>query len=188
MRKRIISALMMTLLLLPGCGGREARLERAFDSLRQAVTAAQSITFQAAMTADYGDTAAEYALAVSYDRAVAFTPAMILAPDIIAGVKATALRGETSVSYEGVILGAGPLDKEGTTPVSAVPVMLDALASAYVELLWWDGDYMAARFYVGESSVLTVWLDGDTMLPRAAEIACDGRTVVTMDITDWLLS
>ncbi len=186
MRKRVISALMMTLLLLPGCGGREARLERAFDSLRQAVTAAQSITFQAAMTADYGDTAAEYALAVSYDGQQ--TEIEILAPDIIAGVKATALRGETSVSYEGVILGAGPLDKEGTTPVSAVPVMLDALASAYVELLWWDGDYMAARFYVGESSVLTVWLDGDTMLPRAAEIACDGRTVVTMDITDWLLS
>ncbi len=186
MRKRVISALMMTLLLLPGCGGREARLERAFDSLRQAVTAARSITFQTAMTADYGDTAAEYTLAVSYDGQR--TQIEILAPEIIAGVKATALRGETSVSYEGVILGAGPLDKEGTTPVSAVPVMLDALASAYVELLWWDGDYMAARFYVGESSVLTVWLDGDTMLPRAAELAADGRTAVTMDITDWLLS
>ena len=48
-----------------------------------------------------------------------------------------------------------------------------------------DGDYLAARLYVGESSVLTVWLDRDAVTPLAAEIASDGRTVVTMHITDW---
>ena len=39
MRKTIVSALMMTLLLLPGCGEREVRLEKSFDAVRQAVTA-----------------------------------------------------------------------------------------------------------------------------------------------------
>ena len=148
-------------------------MEKAFDSLRSAVTAAQSITFQVAVAADYGGTAAEYGLAVSYDGQQ--TEIEILSPELLAGVKATALRGQTSVGYEGVILGAGPLDKEGTTPVSAVPVLLDALASAYVELLWRDGDYAAARLYAGESSVLTVWLDEDTLTPQAAEIAAGGR-------------
>ena len=37
MRKAIVSALMMTLLVLPGCSGRE-RAEAAFDELRRAVT------------------------------------------------------------------------------------------------------------------------------------------------------
>ena len=67
MRRAIASALMMTLLLLPGCGEREARAQEGFDSLRAAVTAAGSIRFQAALTADWGDTTAEYTMEVDYD-------------------------------------------------------------------------------------------------------------------------
>ena len=186
MRKGIISALMMTLLLLPGCGGRETRLEKSFGELRSAVTAAQDIHFQAAMRADSDGSTADYILAADYDGQE--TQVEVLSPEILAVVKAAAKRGETTISYDGVILGAGPLDGEGLTPMSAIPVMLDALASSYVELLWRDGDYIAARLYVGERSVLTVWLEKDTLSPRSAEYATDGRTVVTMQITDWQLS
>ena len=186
MRKAIVSALMMTLLLLPGCGEREARLEKGFETLRKAVTVAEDIRFQAAMTADYGQSVSEYELAASYDGRE--TTLEILAPELIKGIKASAQRGETTVSYDGVILGAGPLDEEGLTPMSAIPVMLDAMASAYVELLWWDGDYIAARLYVGESSVLTLWLDGNTFVPVAGEIAADGRTVIACRIDGWEIS
>ena len=183
MRKTAISALMMILLLLPGCGEREARLEEGFQTLRQAVTAAERIRFRAAMTADYGGSAAEYTMSVSYDGRQ--TTVELLTPELLAGVKATALRGETQVGYDGVILGAGPLDGEGLTPVSAIPVMLEAIASSYVELLWWDGEAMAARLYVGENSVLTLWLDSTSLAPTAAEIAADGRTVVTLRLEGW---
>ena len=186
MRRAIASALMMILLLLPGCGTREARLEEGFDALRKAVTAAQSIAFQAAVTADYGGTVAEYTMNAAYDGQQ--TTVELITPEILAGVKATALRGQTSVGYAGVILGAGPLDGEGLTPVSAIPVMLDALANAYVELRWWDGGDMAARFYVGENSVLTLWMDGVSLAPKAAEIAAGGRTVTTIRIENWQLS
>ena len=186
MRKVIVSALMMILLLLPGCGEREVRLEKSFDELRQAVTAAQNIRFETVLTADWGDTAAEYTLSVSYDGQQ--TVQEIRAPELLKGVRARALRGETSVDYDGVILGAGPLDGEGLTPMSAVPVILDALASAYVELLWWDGDYIAARLYVGEQSVATVWLDGESMALTAAEIGCDGKTVISCQVSGWEIS
>ncbi len=183
MRKAIVSALMMTLLLLPGCGEREERLQEGFDALRKAVTAAQSIRFQAEMTADDGENVAQYTLDVSYDGQQ--TTVEILAPALIAGVKATALRGESTISYDGVILGAGPVDNEGLTAMSAMPVMLDAIASAYVELLWWEEGSIAARLYVGERSVLTLWLDRDTCLPVAGEFAADGRTSVTCRFTGW---
>ena len=186
MRRAIASALMMTLLLLPGCGEREARAQEGFDSLRAAVTAAGSIRFQAALTADWGDTTAEYTMEVDYDGRQ--TVQRLLTPDILAGVQATSLRGETSVGYDGVILGAGPLDQEGLAPMSAIPVLLDALASAYVELLWWEGDALAARLYVGEQSVATVWLDGDSFAPVAGEIATGGRTVITCRIENWQIS
>ena len=186
MRKLIASALMMTLLLLPGCGEREVRLEKGFAALRDAVTAAQSIRFEAAVSADWGESTAGYTMAVHYDGQQ--TTMEILTPELLAGVSATALRGQTDISYDGVILGAGPLDGEGLTPMSAIPVILDALASAYVELLWWDGEQIAARLYVGEQSVATVWLDGQTLAPTAGEVACDGRTVISCQITGWEIS
>ena len=186
MRKRVVSALMMILLLLPGCGEREKRLEEGFQALRDAVTAAQSIRFRAAVTADYGDSAAEYTMNVSYDGSQ--TTIELLTPEILAGVKAVVTRGESQVSYDGVMLGAGPLDGEGLTPVGVLPALLDALASGYVELLWWDGEIMAARLYVGENSVLTVWLDGQSLAPTAAEIASEGRTVATVHIEGWEIS
>ena len=174
---------MMTLLLLPGCGAREARLEESFQTFRKAVTETENIRFQAAVTADYGESVSEYTMNASYDGRQ--TSVELISPELLAGVKATAQRGETSVSYDGVILGAGPLDREGLTPVSAIPVMLDAMANAYVELLWWDGDDLAARLYVGEDSVLTLWMDGARLTPTAAEIAAAGKTVVTIRIEGW---
>ena len=186
MRKAIVSALMMTLLLLPGCGEREERLEEGFGALRQAVTEAGSIHFQAALTADYGETVEDYKLDVSYDGQQAVVE--VLSPELIAGVRAHAKRGETQVEFDGALLGAGPLDAEGLTAMSAVPVMMDAMASAYVELLWWDGDYIAARLYVGENSVLTLWLDQETYSPVAMEVASEGRTVIKSIITGWEIS
>ncbi len=183
MRRAIACALMMTLLALPGCGAREARLEEQFDALRRAVTEAESIQFRAAVSADYGETAAEYTMNAAYDGQQ--TCIELITPELLKGVKAIALRGETRVSYDGVILGAGPVDGEGLTPVSALPVMLDALASAYVELVWQEGDDLAARLYVGENSVLTLWMDGTSLAPTAAEVASGGRTVVTVRIEGW---
>ena len=183
MRKAIVSALMMTLLLLGSCGEREARLEEDFQRLRDAVTAARSMRFQAELTADEGGSVSDYTLAADYDGQTVTVE--VLAPEILAGIRATARRGEAALEYQGVILGAGPLDGEGLTPMSALPVMIDAMASAYVELLWQEDGYTAARLYAGEKSVLTLWLDGDTGLPVAGEYATGGRTVLTCRFSGW---
>ena len=186
MRKGLVSALMIALLLLPGCGEREERLQEGFDELRGAVTRAESIQFQAELSVDRDQTVETYTLAVDYDGQR--TEVEILSPEILAGVRASALRGQTELAYEGVLLGVGPLDAEGITPMSAMPVMLDAMASAYVELLWWEDDAVVARLFVVEQSVLTLWMDGETMTPQAAEIARDGETVITCRITGWEIS
>ena len=185
MRRAIASALMIVLVLLPGCGEREKQLQESFDALRAAVTHAEDIRFQAELTADRGDWTESYGLSVTYDGAQ--TVVEVLSPEEIAGISASALRGETELRYDGIILGAGPLDQEGITPMSAMPVLLDGLASAYVELLWREDDMLAARLFVGEQSVLTVWMDPDSLAPLAAEIARDGRTVIACRIEDWQL-
>lgn len=187
MRKmRLAAVLMIPLLLLPGCGEREARLENGFSAFRESLLAARRVTARAELTADYGGAVEEYVLDVDWDgQETALTVSM---PEQIAGVRARAKWGETTLEYGDVILGAGALDEDGLTPVSAVPAVLEAMAGGYVELLWWDGDYIAARLYVTDASRCTVWLEETTLTPVSAEIAAEGRRVITCSFTDWAVT
>ena len=185
MRKRFLSVLMIPLLLLAGCGEREAKLERRFAAFRDAVLGAASITFRAELTADFGGTAESYVLDAAYDgRETAVT---VVEPRLLAGVTARARWGETTVEYGGVMLGMGELDADGLTPASALPVLLQAMAGGGMELLWEEDGLLAARLYAGENSRCTVWLD-ENDIPVAAEIASDGRAVVACTIKDWNLT
>lgn len=183
MRRYLISALMIPLLFLAGCGEREVEPEAVFSTFREEMNAAGSVEAAVSLTADYGGTVEEYALSVVSDGME--TAVTVTAPEIIAGVTATAAAGETSLSFDGVILGAGPVDPEGTTPLSAVPAILRAMAEGYAELYWRDGSYAAARIYAGESSSCTIWLEPEERTPIAAEISADGRTVISCRFTDW---
>lgn len=186
MRKFMISVLMMTLLLPAGCGEREARLEQGFETFREAVTMTESLTATAELTALGEGTEADYILDTAYDGAT--VTVTIREPEILAGVKAVASRGEAEIAYEGVRLGVGPVDEEGLTPASAIPAMIDAMQSGYLELLWWEEPYITARVHVGEESVMTLWLEEETLIPAAAEIASGGETVIACRFTSWNIS
>lgn len=183
MRKEIVSVLMIPLLLLVGCGEREAGPEDVFASFRDEILAAERLETEVRLTADFGGTVSEYTLSASSDGEE--TTVTVTEPALIAGVTAKARADDASLSYDGVMLGVGALDGEGTTPVSAAPVILRTMIGGYAELYWNDGSYAAARFYVGETTACTVWLDPGTRSPVAAEISSDGHTVITCRFTDW---
>ena len=185
MRKVFVSVLMMTLLLLPGCGEREARLERGFDEFRQSVAETECLTASVRLTAMTGGTVSEYLLNLSYDGSAAAVT--IAEPELLAGITAVAERGQTEIEYGSVRLGAGELEETGLTPVSALPAVIDAIQSGYRELLWWEEPYLCARLHVSDSSVLTLWLEADTLVPYVAEIASDGRVVIRAVFEDWTM-
>lgn len=185
-RIHVAAVLMIPLLLLAGCGEREARLEKSFEVFRESVAAAGLVTVRGTLTADFGETEERYVLDASYDGKQ--TTVEIVEPALIAGVKASARWGETSIEYGGVLLGTGALDEEGLSPVAAMPAIFAAMAGGYAELLWWDGDLIAARIYAGENARCTVWLEAESLVPVHAEIASGGRTVVSCDLTGWQIT
>ena len=185
-KRRFGAALMIPLLLLAGCGEREAALDKDFDAFRESVAGASRITVHVTLTADYGETAESYVLDASYDGKQ--TTVGIVEPALIAGVKSTARWGETTIEYGGVLLGTGTLDEEGLSPAAAMPAVFAAMAGGYVELLWRDGDLIAARIYAGEDSRCTVWLTAEELTPVHAEIASGGRTVISCELTDWSIT
>ncbi len=183
MRKRIVSALMMTLALLAGCGARATKPEDVFASFREELCGAERVTASLSLTADYGGTAAEYGLDAVRDGGT--TTVTVTEPEMLRGVTAAMTADDTALSFDGVILAVGPVDGEGHTPLSAVPAIFAAMEDGYAELTWRDGGLAAARYYVGETTRCTVWLDPETLSPVAAELSEDGRTVLTCRFTAW---
>lgn len=182
MRKGFVSALMMTLLLLTGCGRREAKLENEFAAFRENLRAAQSIEAQVSLSCDSGDVVSQYGLRLSWNEDE--TRITVTEPELIAGISAVVTDGGARVEYEGVMLGVGEL--AGLTPVSALPEMLKAMAYGYEELLWREDDYLAARLWLDEESVMTLWLSEG--VPVCTEISAAGQTVMTCRFESWQMS
>ena len=183
MRKYIISVPMICLLLLNACGARQGKNEAVFEDFRRGLLDAAEVKTQAALDVTAGSTDAGYVLDVTWDGSE--TVMEIRKPALIAGVRAIARWGEGTVAYEGVMLGAGPIDGAGHTPVSAVPAILDAMAGGYTELLWREGDYLAARLYVEGNVRCTVWLEPESLIPAAAELSEDGTVLMTCTFSGW---
>ena len=184
MRKRLVSVRMIPLLLLVGCGVRKDKPEDVFTSFREELAAAASVSATVQLTADFGGTVSDYTLEVASDGER--TTVSITEPALIAGITASVRDDGTEIAYDGVMLGVGDVDPEGTTPVSALPAILRAMRAGYAELYWIDGTFAAARYSTGQGgSACTVWLDPDARSPVAAEIASEGKTVINCRFTDW---
>ena len=169
MRKSALSALMMTLLLLAGCG-RQEKLESEFSAFRESLRAAEHAVCELTLHCDGGDTVR---CRVTVEQ-----------PELIAGVTATVGPSGTELGCEGVSLGVGTI--AGLTPVTAGPAMLKAMRYGYEELLWREDDYLAARLWLDDGAVMTLWLDaGGT--PVCAEISEDGNVVMSGAFSGWEL-
>lgn len=178
MRKALISALMMTL-LLAGCGRGAGRLEREFDSFRAALRPAEHVQTRAALSWREGESVTDYGLELlKTGEEICVT---VREPEIIAGITARLRPGETQLEYDGLMLGVG--EPRGFSPVSALPEMLEAMAYGYDELLWREDDCLAARLWLDEERAMNLWLkDGR---PICAEILAEGETVLTCRFDDW---
>lgn len=186
MRKKLISALMIPLLLLTGCGEREAKLQNGFADFRQSLNEEKTVTATVELTANLDDSEQTYILVMTAEAGK--TRLVITEPELLAGVAATVTDDGAEVSYDDVALAVPPVSEEGITPVSALPAILKAAREGYRELLWWDDGYIAARFYAGKSSTATVWIDPDSLALKWAEISTDGQTVICCTFSDWSIT
>lgn len=182
MRLAKIAALMMTLALLTACGAQ--RGEEEFEAFRAQLTAAAQTTLTAEVTAQEPDAASDYTLScVSAPEGCTLT---VLAPDVIAGVKAHMTDGSSTLEYDGLLLGLPELTGDGLSPLSALPRILAALRDGYAETIWRQNGCLAAEIKPDDTVTITVWFD-DGGVPARAEIASqsDGRVLITCDITEF---
>ena len=177
-RKKIIM-LLSVLCFLPlfGCGAQ--REEARFETFRASLTDAV-VTVTAEVTARDADTLAVFTLRCTE------TPEgceiEVLSPEELAGVTATLAAGEAKLRFDDLILPM-PQASDTVSPLMALPLVLQAARTGFVDLVWAD-DGLTAQLITDDDTAVRITFD-ENDLPVSAEIDVDGQTCVFCTITAW---
>jgi len=178
-RKGLLFVPMMILLLASCAGGTGmSEAEELALTMRGEYLAMTGCTTKAAITADYGQRVYDFELtaAVAGEK----TTMTLTAPEEVAGMTAYVEGKDGALEYDGVWVETGPLDDSGSTPISALPALLETARSGYMTacsleedgLLRVDcGDPEGIR---GTGVEYAVRFDPETRALRRGEVRADG--------------
>ena len=178
--KRICLLLLALCLLLCGCGGRNE--EQRFRAFSEALRGRDTLGFTAELLAKYPEKNVRMTLRYSLRDGV--QRVAVLEPALIAGIGASVREGETQLEYDGVILDTGPLDVYGLSPLSALPILADALRNGFPASCWEEDGQSVMSLIRDDRYTVEVWFDSD-MRPVHAELLSAGAVSVVCEIKDW---
>ena len=179
MKKTLILLILAVCLLLPACGNDAEEHYLAFS---QELSGRDALTFVADLTASYPDRSAVFTLRYSLENGI--QRVTILSPGSISGISARVEGGGTALDYDGMILDTGDLDDYGLCPMSALPLLVDALSHAHADAFWTEEDAQVVKLLYDDHTNVQVWF-AENMIPTHAELICDGTVTVACDIKNW---
>ena len=179
------AALMITLVVLTGCTGKRAEMDRAMN-LRATLLGSEGCSFTAHLTADYGDAIQEFTLYCegTSEGNLGFR---VEQPESISGITGR-FRGEKGeLTFEDVVLTFPLLADGQVTPVSGPWILLKTLLGGYLAACTMEEDLLRLTIYDSyeeDALQMEIWLDGEN-LPVHGEIYYDGRRILTMEIENF---
>lgn len=190
MKKRLLFLPMM-LLLLTGCGGGQegkTGAEALAVAIRGEYMAMTAYSLQAKVNADYGQRVYDFTLSVTSDGEE--TTVVIREPEMLAGVAARMDGDEGILEYEDLSLETGFLDGESLSPVSALPTLVEAARTQYIDRCTLADGVLEVHCAdteedAGTGREVTLWFDAQTHALTGGEISQDGRRVITCEITEF---
>ena len=193
MRKSWIFVPMM-ILLLSGCslGSGSRETDRMALDIQNEYRDSTECAARASIVSDYGQRIHSYEMevAVSGER----TTLTITAPEEVAGISAVAEGVDTFLEYGELVLETGPLDGEGLTPVSAVPVLLEAARNGMICCCTMEEkedllrvEYGDPQREPGQGREVTIWFSPSDHSIRQGEIALDGVRVISCTFEDFTM-
>lgn len=181
--KRLLSIFLM-LLLFAGCS--ENNKEDKALQLRRDMLSGNGCSFDAVITADYGETIHVFSMRCSTDSNDVLTFA-VTSPETISGISGKISDNGGQILFDDVVL-AFPLMAEGqVSPVSSPWLFMKTLKGGYLSgYSDVDKGYMLRIYdsYEEESLVADI-LIGDNDLPEHCEIQWQGRRILSLDIRNF---
>ena len=171
--------------MFSGCTGKREELDRVM-ALRAKLLACESCSFEAAITADYGDSIHSFNLDCTGDNDgnLSFT---VTEPETISGITGKFEAGEGKLTFDDVALTFPLLADGQLTPVSGPWIFLKTLMGGYPTSCVQEDELLRVSIddsYEDDALQLDLWFSGEDK-PLRAEIFYDGRRIVTMDILSF---
>ena len=181
-----LSALLVLILLLGGCSGRQEELERAM-TLRAKLLASEC-SFDAKITADYGDKLYAFAMTCQGDSRgnLTFT---VTEPESIAGITGIISQDGGRLTFDDMALAFPLMADDQLTPVSAPWIFLKTLRGGYLTSANMEEELLHLTIddsYEEDALQLDIWLDGQN-LPVQSDILYDGRRILTVQVSNFTL-
>ena len=181
--KRIL-AILLVLLILPGCSDQDAQLDRAM-ALRSKLLA-QSVAFDANITADYGDALHIFSVSCQSDTKgnLTFT---VTQPSTIEGITGSISATGGKLTFDDKTIAFDLLAEGQLSPICAPWVFMKALRSGYLTSAGADGEHLRLAVddsYADDAMHLDIWLGKDD-LPVRVEILWKGRRLLSMDVGNF---
>lgn len=184
---RKIGTAILLLTFLAGCAGESRELERGM-ALRSRLQQAASCSFDAEITADYGDETASFSMACTGDGAgnLTFT---VTAPETIAGITGQIDEAGGKLTFDGNALSFPLLADGQLSPISGPWLMLKALLGGYLTSAGTEGESLRLTVndsFADDALEVDIWLSAED-LPTLAEISCDGRRILSLTVKNFVI-
>ena len=176
--KRII-CLLLVVMFLTGCSKENSAMEQAIG-FRNSLLQATSVSFDAAITADFGNVLHSFRMNCQWDSSNEMR-FIVLGPDTISGIAGTISQDSGKITFDDQALFFEIIADGVITPVSAPWVVMSAMKSGYIKgagvqnngyIIQLDDSY--------NENALRVNLEMNSdFVPEFAEIFYDGRRVVS---------
>jgi len=180
-----IAGILLIVCCLAGCANKNTQPDAAME-LRKRLLEAQTCSFDATVTADYGDSLYEFTLSCEADNAgtLKFT---VVSPESISGITGEISESSAALTFNDTVL-AFPLLADGQmSPVAAPWVFLKALRGGYLSGCGKTDDGFLISVddsYEEDPLHLEVYTDIQ-VTPVTAEIYWQQQCVLTMRIQNF---
>lgn len=176
------------LVFLCGCTNRSKELETGM-ALRSKLLKASSCTFDAELTADYGDKRFSFSMSCTGDDRgdLTFT---VTAPESISGITGTVTQNSGKLTFDGTALQFDLMADGQVSPVSAPWVVLKTLRSGCITSACREDGAVRLSIddsYEDDALHLDIWLDGED-LPQKADIRYGDRRILSLVIKNFVIS
>ena len=178
---------LLLMLLLTGCSEDPDPIRRCME-LRTRLLRSSSVSFDADITADYGDKLRQFSMTCRSDDQgnIAFT---VTAPETLSGITGRISDEGGELTFDSVALHFELLTDGQLSPVSAPWIFMKTLRSGYLRSACQQEEGLrltADDSYEDDALTVDILLDARD-LPGQAEIFCDGRRILTLAVRNVVI-
>ena len=184
--KRVL-AVVVLLLTFTGCRSADSHINAAL-ALRESLLKGNGCSFDAVITADYGDKLYTFEMQCSGDKEgnVSFE---VTAPQSISGICGAVNAQGGRLTFDDRALMFELLADGQVTPVSAPWLLINTLRSGYISAAGADETGIRVQIddsYESDALHLDIWLN-DKGAPMRGEILWQGRRIVSLDVENFTI-